>query len=136
MPASTGLVEEPMPGSRLSREKQKATFLKCLKLRRFRGGVVNQCVLVRISPGELGVGSKVVEAGVYGKNPRVQLVSFTLFPKSCAFSLLRKLSWYLESAVKTPNSWLLAQILPETLGDSLIELTGPPRGGQFLAKLC
>ncbi|SRR6266478_4049192 len=34
---------------------QKIHFLKCLKLRSFRGAPVNQCVLVRISLGELSL---------------------------------------------------------------------------------
>ncbi|SRR5260370_1187920 len=65
---------------------------KSLKSRGFRKGAVNQCVLVRISTGELGAGSKVAEAGVSGKKPRVHLLFFAVFPRKQRFSRLRKLS--------------------------------------------
>jgi hypothetical protein len=76
---ATGRCSERAIGEQDEREVKKATFTKCLKLRGFQKAGVNWCVLVRISTGELGTGSKGAEAGVYGKTE-------SLFPFLCDFS--------------------------------------------------
>jgi hypothetical protein len=76
------VVDGPGFGQPARRDHHVKPVRKFLKSRGFRRGVVKQIVLVRIFTGELGVSSKVAEAGVYGKKPRVSLVFFAIFPRN------------------------------------------------------